>query len=86
MKDNVKRIRRQAQTKGKFLQKTQLRDFRGNSVVKSPLFHCRGVGPIPGQGTKIPHATGHGHQKKKKENTHLIRLLSKIRKELYFLT
>ena len=24
-------------------------------VVKSPRFHCRDMGSIPGQGTKIPH-------------------------------
>ena len=26
-------------------------------VLKKLYFHCRGAGSIPGQGTKIPHAT-----------------------------
>ena len=31
-------------------------DFPGGPVVKTPRFHCRGAGLIPGQGTGIPHA------------------------------
>ena len=31
------------------------RNFPGGPVFKRPRCHCRGVGSIPGQGTKIPH-------------------------------
>ena len=31
-------------------------DFSGNPGVKNPHFQCRGMGSIPGQGNKIPHA------------------------------
>ena len=41
-------------------------DFLGSSVVKTPSFHWRGMGLIPGLGTKIPHATWCGKKKKKK--------------------
>ena len=30
-------------------------DFPGGPVGKTPHFHCRGTGSIPGQGTKISH-------------------------------
>ena len=40
-------------------------DFPGGPVVKTLRFHCRGVGAIPGQGTKIPHAARHSQKKKK---------------------
>ena len=33
------------------------RDFFGGPAAETPHFHCRGTGSIPGQGTKIPHAT-----------------------------
>ena len=33
-------------------------DFSGSPVVKTLHFHCRGMGSIPGQGTKILHVTG----------------------------
>ena len=39
-------------------------------------FQCRGVGLIPGQGTKIPHATWWGQKKKFKVFTHIISPLS----------
>ena len=42
------------------------RDFPGGPVVTTPLFNAGGVGSIPGQGTKIPHAMQCG-QKKKRE-------------------
>ena len=29
-------------------------EFPGGPVVRTPLFHCKGVGLIPGWGTKIP--------------------------------
>ena len=38
--------------------KTQ--NFHCGPVVKTPSFPCRGVGLIPGWGTKIPHAVRHG--------------------------
>jgi len=31
------------------------RDFPGVPVVKTPDFHCRGMGSIPGGGSKISH-------------------------------
>ena len=34
-----------------------------------PSFQCRDVGPIPGQGTKIPHVEPHNQKKKKKQPT-----------------
>ena len=33
------------------------RDFFGGPAAETSHFHCRGTGSIPGQGTKIPHAT-----------------------------
>ena len=39
----------------------------GGPVVKTPHFHCRGLGFDPGWGTKIPQAA-QGGQKKKKRN------------------
>ena len=33
------------------------RDFPGGPVVKTSLSNAGGVGLIPGQGTKIPHAS-----------------------------
>ena len=38
-------------------------DFPGGPVVKTLCFQCRGAGSIPGRGTKIPHAVGHGQNK-----------------------
>ena len=34
-------------------------------MVKTLYFQCKGVGSIPGQGTKIPHAVGCGQKGKK---------------------
>ena len=34
-------------------------------MVKTLHFHCRGTGPIPGQGTKISYITCDNGQKKK---------------------
>ena len=31
-------------------------EFPGGPVVRTPHFHCRGAGSIPGQETKILHA------------------------------
>ena len=36
----------------------KLRDFPGGPVVKNPPYKAGDAGSIPGQGTKIPHATG----------------------------
>ena len=49
----------------KSLSKHQLRDFPGSPVVKTPCFHSRGHGLIPGRGSRIPHAAA----KKKKRKT-----------------
>ena len=38
--------------------KAQNRDFPGGPVVKNPSCNAGDAGSIPGQGTKIPHATG----------------------------
>ena len=35
-------------------------------MVRTPCFHCRGPGSIPGGGTKIPQASRHAKKKKKK--------------------
>ena len=40
-------------------------DCTGDSVVKTLPFDARGVGSIPGQGTKVPLATKCGQLKKK---------------------
>ena len=49
-----------------FLSKTS-QDFPGGPVVKTPCFQCRGMGSIPGQGTKIPQAVWPKKKKKRKE-------------------
>ena len=41
------------------------RDFPGSPVVQTPQSRARGVGSIPGQGTKIPHEARHGKERKK---------------------
>ena len=41
-------------------------EFPNGLVIKDSGFHCRGVGVIPGQGTKISHASV---PKKKKGGT-----------------
>ena len=38
--------------------KTSRRDFPGGPVVKNPPSNAGDTSSIPGQGTKIPHATG----------------------------
>ena len=35
-------------------------EFPGGPVIRTPHFHCRGLGSILSQGTKIPLATQHG--------------------------
>ena len=40
--------------------------FPGSPMVKICTFNAGGMGSIPGQGTKIPHASWHGQKKKKK--------------------
>ena len=42
-------------------------DFPGGPVAKTPCSQCRGLGSIPGQGTKIPHATTKSLAKSDKE-------------------
>ena len=39
-------------------------DFPGSPVVKTPCFHCRGKGSIPGWGTKLLHAVVQPKEKK----------------------
>ena len=41
-------------------------EFLSGPVARTWIFHCRGLGPIPGQGTKILQAV-HGVAKKKKK-------------------
>ena len=43
--------------KRKKILKMALEDFPGGPVVKTLFFQCRRWGSIPGQETKIPHAT-----------------------------
>ena len=40
-------------------------DFPGGPVVKTLRFQCRGMGSIPGQGTKIPHSVQCSQKTKK---------------------
>ena len=47
-------------------QKHQGRDFLGGSVIRTPQFHRRDMGSIPGQGNKVPQAEGHSPPPKKK--------------------
>ena len=44
-------------------QSNDLGDFPGGLGVKVCTPNSRGTGLIPGQGTKIPHATWHGQKK-----------------------
>ena len=42
----------------KIVKKAKFRDFPGGPVVKTSPSNAGGVGSIPGQGAKIPHASG----------------------------
>ena len=44
----------------------------GGPVVKTPQFHCRGLGFDPGWGTKIPQAAQGGQKKKRISHMKLI--------------
>ena len=44
-------------------------DFSGGPVVRTPRFHCRGTGSIPGPGTKIPYAARRGQNNNKTKKT-----------------
>ena len=49
--------------------KTDLREFLGGSVVRTPCFHCWCTSSVSGPGTKVPQAVQHHHKEKKgKEN------------------
>ena len=52
-------------------------------MVKTWRSHCRVVGSIPGQGTKIPHAVWHGQNLKKKELYECQALLSSLQPTLW---
>ena len=41
------------------------KDFLGSPAVKTPQSSARGVGSIPGRGTKIPLEAWHGKERKK---------------------
>ena len=47
--------------------------FPGGSVVRIQCFHCRGLSPAPGQGTKLSHMP-HDIAKKKEILKHRIPL------------
>ena len=47
-------------------------DYPGGPVVKTPPSNAGGVGSIPGQGTKVPHAAGCGQKSLKKKKKNLI--------------
>ena len=50
---------------GKWYKKKQtVGGFPSGLVVRTPRFHCRGMGSIPGWGTKIPYAAQHSQKKK----------------------
>ena len=44
-----------------------LQEFPGGPVVRTQGFHCRSLGSIPGQGTKIPASHKVQTEKKKKK-------------------
>ena len=48
-------------------------DFPGGPVVTTPCFHCRGVGLIPGQGTRNLHAACMAKKKKKEKEINKVR-------------
>ena len=45
-----------------WLEESMMGDFPGSTGVKMLNSQCRGRGLIPGQGTKIPHATHCGQK------------------------
>ena len=51
-------------------QKVKTRDFPGGPVAKTPSSHARGLGSIPGQGTRshMPKLTPREAQKERKKN------------------
>ena len=51
------RIQREA-TNSKSLRSRNTGDFPGSPVVRTSPSNAGGAGSIPGQGTKIPHASG----------------------------
>ena len=55
---------RQGDRYGSKKKKHSAREFPGGPVVRTPCFHCGGVGSIPGQGTKIPQAVQCGQKTK----------------------
>lgn len=42
-------------------------------MIRTPQFHCRDMGFIPGQGNKVSQAEGHGQKKKKTKSRYLSR-------------
>ena len=50
----------------------------GASLVVLRASNARGSGLIPGPGTKIPHARGHGQKKKNKRKNEVIRLVNTL--------
>ena len=54
----LNRRRDRATKKKKVPLEKKKRDFPGGPVVKNPPYNAGDTGSIPGQGTKIPHATG----------------------------
>ena len=57
----------QNENTGLFVKKSGSADFPGGLMVKTHGFHCRGLGSIPGQGTKILHMTWHKQNKQNQE-------------------
>ena len=51
-------------------------EFPGSPVVRTPSFHCRGAGLIPGWETKILHAARSSQRKKTKNKTTYTKSLS----------
>ena len=54
-----------------FIKIRDIWDFPCGPVVKTPGFQCRGMGSIPGQGTKIPHVEPHSQKTNKLTNKNL---------------
>ena len=54
-------------------------DFPGGPVVKTPSFHCRGLGFDPWSRTKIPHAAQRGTAKQKSVDNDSLHWVMKIK-------
>ena len=51
-------------------------EFAGGPVVRTLCFTAKGVGSVPGWGTKIPQAMKHGQKKKREREKYMFGLCS----------